>query len=349
MSRRLATLLVAVLLVAGLTTLVSVLPVPYVALGPGPVTDTLGSVGGKPLIAVTGRRTYPTSGHLDLTTVSVSGGPPAPMDLGLAVRGWLDKHTAVVPQELIYPPDTNAGQVEQQNTKDMVTSQEHATTAALRSLRIPVRTSVEVRTVTKGAPAAGRLRVGDVLRTVNKARVTSVTSLRLLISRHPVGTRLTLGVVRGGRPVSVRLRSAADPTDARHAVIGVEPVERNTYPFTVRIGLKDVGGPSAGLMFAVGIVDKLTPGALTGGRFVAGTGTIDDSGAVGPIGGVQQKIAAARAAGATIFLTPAKDCAAAVRTRPAGLELVRVTSLTGALAALRALDADPSRVPACTP
>lgn len=117
-------------------------------------------------------------------------------------------------------------------------------------------------------------------------------------------------------------------------------------PFTVEFDLAGIGGPSAGLMFALGVVDKIKPEDLTGGRVIAGTGTIDDKGAVGPIGGIAQKLIGARKAGATVFLTPADNCAAAAQTTPKGLRLVKIRMLTDALASLRALR-DGGKVPSC--
>ncbi len=124
------------------------------------------------------------------------------------------------------------------------------------------------------------------------------------------------------------------------AIVGILTKDDADYPFSVEISLRDVGGPSAGLMFALGIVDKLTPGALTNGRHVAGTGTIDDAGAVGAIGGIPQKMIGAKDAGAKVFLVPEDNCAEAVKTAPEGLRLVKVTSLKTAVAALDALAKD---------
>jgi len=338
-SRRVPTLVVASLLALALAVGGASLRVPYVALGPGPVTDTLGKrPDGVQLISIKGHQTYPTTGHLLLTTVSVAGGPPDPINLATALRGWLDRSIAVVPQELVYPPDESSKEIEKQNTQDMLDSQQSATTAALRALSIPVSTTVAVRAVTKGKPADGLVRPGDVVAQVDGTKVTSVASLRAVIGSRPVGSLLRLQVLRSGRPLVVEVRTVADPADGR-PLIGIEPVERHGYPFSVSFGLRDVGGPSAGLMFALGIVDKLTPGPLTEGRFVAGTGEISDDGTVGPIGGISQKMVAARRAGATIFLTPAANCDAAARSRPAGLRLVKVTKLGDALTSLTALGA----------
>ena len=347
MSRRVTTLVVASVLALVLAMAGAVLRVPYVALGPGPVSDTLGKRSdGTPLISITGRATYPTEGHLDLTTVSVAGGPPDPINLATALRGWLDRSVAVVPQELVYPPAESSKEIEQQNTQDMLDSQQSATTAALKALSIPVQTTVAVRSVAKGKPADGRLKPDDVIRSINGTAVTSTEVLRKLISARPAGSSLQLQVTRSGKPLTVDLRTVADPADGR-PLIGIEPMVRHVYPFSVAFGLRDVGGPSAGLMFALGIVDKLTPGPLTGGKSIAGTGEISDDGTVGPIGGIQQKTVAARRAGATIFLTPAQNCAAAAKTRPAGLQLVKVDKLADALTSLKSLTSGGIGVPAC--
>ncbi len=345
-TRRAATLVVASLLAVGLAVGGTVLDVPYVALAPGPVTDTLGTVGSRPLIEISGRRTYPTSGELDLTTVSVSGGPPHPLDLGTALRGWLDHTVAVVPQEVVYPPNEDPAQVDRQNVQDMEDSQQHATTAALRALGVPVRTVVVVRSVSKASPAAQVLRAGDVLVSADGTAVSSTDVLRTLISRHRAGTAVRLVIRRAGNTIPVAVVTVTDRQQHR-PVIGIEPGVMHVYPFHVRIGLKDVGGPSAGLMFALGIIDKLTPGPLTGGRHIAGTGEIDDNGNVGEIGGIQQKIVAARRDGATVFLTPAGNCADAVKARPAGLRLIKVTKLSDALASLHNLSDGIDPLPSC--
>lgn len=341
-------MVVASVLALVLAAVGALLRVPYVALGPGPVTDTLGKRSdGVPLISIKGRQTYPTTGHLDLTTVSVAGGPPSPINLATALRGWLDRSIAVVPQELVYPPRETSKEIEQQNTEDMLDSQQSATTAALRALSIPVGTTVVVGSVAKGKPADGRLRSGDVITAVDGTAVTSTDSLRKLISSRPAGSWLRLLIFRDGRSIPLELRTVADPSDGNRPLIGIEPKVKHVYPFTVSFGLRDVGGPSAGLMFALGIIDKLTPGPLTGGRFVAGTGEITDDGTVNPIGGIQQKIVAARRAGATIFLTPAENCSAAVKGRPEGLRLVKVSKLADALTSLEAAVAGGAGVPAC--
>lgn len=330
-----AGLVALVLLLVGLT-----LPVPYVELVPGPVTNTLGKRSdGTPIITVKGRTTYPTGGHLDLTTVGVRGGPARQLTVAQAIVGWFNPHAAVLPQDVIYPPGESEQVVEQQNTQEMVDSQQEAITAALTNLKVPYRTQVVVARVTKGTPAEGRLRVGDVIIRVDGTAITDASSLRTLIGRRSPGQSVSLEIRRAGAAQRVSLPTVSDPQNGSRPIVGVLTTERADPPFTVTINLKNVGGPSAGLMFTLGIIDTLTPGELNGGRHVAGTGTINRAGRVGPIGGVPQKVIAAREVGATVFLTPTDNCAAAERNRPAGLQLIRVTTLSDALAGLADLRA----------
>jgi PDZ domain-containing protein len=346
-SRRTAKLLTAAVLVVLLSMAAALLPVPYVVLKPGPTADTLGRSGKTVLIRIEGRRTYPTDGHLDLTTVSVLGGPSRRMNLGTALRGWIDDQQAVVPEEQVFPPGETAEEVQKEGQVDMRASQANATTAALRQLGIPVTTRLVVQRLVDPSPAKGRLLPGDEVLAVDDQPVQgSVVRLRQLVTRQPVGQRLRITLNRDGRQLTQSVTTRA--ADDGRPVIGVLTRVDADYPFTVEISLKDVGGPSAGLMFALGIVDKLTPGALTGGAHVAGTGTIDDRGRVGPIGGIPQKMAGARAAGATVFLVPPGNCAEAVANAPDGLRLVKADTLAHTVSALDALRAGRGRVPRCT-
>jgi PDZ domain-containing protein len=229
----------------------------------------------------------------------------------------------------------------------MANSQETATAAALCVLRINFRVVDTVTVVAKGLPAQGVLRRGDVITAVDGKPVTCQADAATLIRARAPGAPVILTIARteGGRRVTkqVHIKTAAI---GGHAVVGVQISESYVFPFNVRIRVGDIGGPSAGLMFALGIVDKLTPRNLTGGRFVAGTGEISADGAVSAIGGIQQKMAGARQAGATIFLTPAANCADTAGAVPAGMRLVKVSTLGGAVTALEALKAGRS-VPSC--
>ena len=346
MSPRVATLAAAGILVVVLAAVAALLPVPYVSLSPGPTTNTLGSVGDTELIRIDGRRTYPTEGHLDLTTVSVLGGPRQRMDIVTALRGWLDDDVAIVPEEQVYPDDESAEEAERQGAAEMTESQENATTSALRELGIPVTTRVIVDELSPESPAEGKLRPKDVVLEVDGEPAMGGARLRELITTHEPGDPVQIVVQRSGRRVETTVTTSA-AEDGR-AIVGILTRDDADYPFTVEISLRDVGGPSAGLMFALGIVDKLTPGALTGGRFVAGTGTIDDAGNVDAIGGIPQKMIGAKESGAEVFLVPEDNCAEAVRTAPDGLRLVKVTTLKTAVAALDALrERRSGDLPAC--
>jgi PDZ domain-containing protein len=348
MTRRGMTLTASGVLAAVLAVVGLALPVPYVLLKPGPTFNTLGAVGSTPLISIKGHAQYPTGGHLDLTTVSVIGGEGSRVSLYDALRGWLNDTTAVVPEELIFPPDTDPGEVQQQNVEDMRESQDHARVAALRYLNIPVTIELVVAgTLDNGPAAKAGLKKGDVITAIDGEPVSNAQQLRGLIGRHGVGEVVAITYVRYGKTLNASVTTVQSTDKPLRPIVGISPGERPRFPFEVTIGLKDVGGPSAGLMFALGIVDKLTPDELNAGAYVAGTGTIDDDGTVGPIGGIQQKIAAARAKGATIFLTPAQDCADAAAARPPGLRLVKVTTLADAVESLQKL-ASHQQVAECT-
>ena len=276
MTRRVLVLAVAGFLTVLLAATAALLPVPYVALQPGPTTNTLGKVGDTELIRIEGRRTYPDRGHLDLVTVSVLGGPRQRLDLVTALKGWLDDSVAVVPETTVYPEGESAEEAEKQSAAEMSDSQENATTAALRELGIPVISKVVVDALSPGSPSKGKLEKGDQLVSVDGEQVEGGASLRDAVTKLEPGDEVRLVVLRDGKQVRTTVTTVEAPDDGR-AIIGVTTRDRAEYPFSVQISLKDVGGPSAGLMFALGIVDKLTPGSLTGGAFIAGTGTIDDA------------------------------------------------------------------------
>ncbi len=331
MSRRALTLLLASVLALGLVLTAAVARVPYVALGPGPTYDTLGAVDGTPVLDVEGRRTYPTDGHLDLTTVGVQ----AKLTLAQALRGWFARDLAVVPREVVFPPGRTDAQVDEENQQAMRESQSAAVAAAARQLGL--RPQVLVQELGEDSPSAGRLRVDDALTAVDGKPVQDAASLRALISGRTPGQPVTITYTRGGRSAEAEVvtKEAQGEDGKPRAVIGVVTEER--YPLDVTINLQDVGGPSAGLMFTLGILDKVGPESLTGGKYVAGTGEISPDGTVGPIGGITQKLIAARRNGAVVFLVPEANCAEAATRPPAGLELVKVSTLRTALDGLQAV------------
>jgi len=332
---------VALLVMAAL-----VLPVPYVLRLPGPTSNTLGSVDGTALIRIDGAPTYPTSGHLDLTTVKLRGGPTREINLAGALSGWLDSEVAVLPSEVYYPAGRTTDEAREEDTARMVESQSSAKAAALRALDIAVPATVTVGRVAADAPAKGVLEPGDVVLDIGETEVATSRQLRAAIQAQPGGQPVPVTFLRDGEELTRSVPTEVGE-DGR-TVVGIFPTDSYDFPFTIDIGIEGVGGPSAGLLFALGIVDKLTPGELTGGAFIAGTGTIDGEGVVGRIGGIEQKVVAAGEAGATVFLVPAGNCAAAVGAAPEGLQLVRVDTLDTALDALNKLREGDLAVPTCT-
>jgi Lon-like protease len=351
MSRRTASLMVAGLLLVALSTIAWLRPVPYVAMRPGPVQNTLGARDGAPIVRVSGHHTYPTQGALDLTTVSVTA-PTAALTLGDALLAWFDPERALVPRDLYYPPQVSVQQTEHASAVEMASSQDSAVVAALTELGFKVPMSVTVQAVTNGAPAQGHLRVGDVITAVEGTPVEGATDVSRLLQRVQPGQQAEFSVRRDDRTVQVTSPTEADDADPSRTMVGVTIGEEPTLPFDVSIELGHrIGGPSAGLMFSLAIIDKLTPGALTGGRHIAGTGTITPTGRVGPIGGIQQKIPGAADSGASVFLVPSANCGEARKAQTdQGIRLVRVRTLESALDSVRRLARDPqASVPTCAP
>ena len=344
MSRRSLTLLIASVGTAVAIAVSVLVPVPYVILGPGPTLNTLGKdSAGRPLITISGHPVYPTNGHLNLVTVSYQGCAGNRFNIFTALVAWLNPHQAVVPEGEICPAGQTQKQTQEQDTQEMTSSQQTATAAALTQLHIPFSTQVVVVKPEKGFPAYGVLKAGDVITEVDGQPVTSQAVLTKLISAHPAGSTLTLTITRDGQSRQVQVGTKES---GGHPVMGVQIGGQFKFPFQVKISVGDIGGPSAGLMFALGIIDKLTKMNLTGGKFIAGTGEIEPSGKVDPIGGIQQKMIGARNAGATIFLTPAANCADTKGAVPAGLRLVKVSTLNQAVTDLQSLKSG-EPVPSC--
>jgi PDZ domain-containing protein len=335
--------------VGGLLLLVGIsfLPLRYAVLTPGPIYNTLGEVDGHPLIAVSGHQTYPATGQLDLTTVSVYGGPGDKVRLPQVIRGWLDPADTVLPVDQVFPPGTTEEQEEKQNEADMVNSQESATAAALDELGIDYTTVLTVVDTSSGTPAAEVFEKGDVILALNGVPIDDFDALRKELQQVEPGDEVTVKVRRDGAEQDLQVATVEG--DDGKARLGVIVETTFDFPFDIDIKIDNVGGPSAGTMFALGIVDRLTPGAMTGGKRIAGTGTIEPSGAVGPIGGIVQKVNGARDSGAEYFLVPADNCEEVRGHVPDGLTTVRISTLHEARTAAEAIGSGKSLadLPSC--
>lgn len=346
----LATLVAAgLVLVLGVT--VTAVSVPYVRESPGPTVDVLGTREGEPVVEVEGRRTFPTDGSLRLTTVLVTQ-PGRAFNLLGALGGWFARDTAVLPYEAIYPDDTTAEDEQAESAAQMVNSQDTAVAAALTELGFDLPRFAEVAGVTPDGPSDGELEPRDRIVSLEGEPVTDVRQVFRAVQRAEPGDTLAGEVRRGGRTRSFEVTTRPTPGDPDRAQLGVLVGTGFDFPFDVRIGISDsIGGPSAGLVFALAVYDRLTEGSLTGGADVAGTGTIAADGSVGPIGGIQQKIVGAEETGAELFLVPADNCGEALEADvdDSDIRLVRAETMSSAVEALETYRDDPdAELPRCT-
>ena len=339
MSRRSAVLVTGAVLLLVFGVVGALLPVPYVAQVPGPTFNTLGDIDGAPIISVEGRERNDTSGNLNLTTVGV---PQNALTLVGAVQGWFDSEVTVVPREQVYPSDQSVEETQAQNRQAFLTSEQAARGAALAELGYPEK--VVVQDLAEDSASEGQLAAGDAIDAVNGVPTPDQEALTAALAAIPPGTTVPVGYTRLGVPGSGTVTTAA-AAEGGGSALGVLILQTPYAPFEVDIEVDDVGGPSAGLMLSLGIIDMVGDTDLTEGAVVAGTGTIDAEGAVGPIGGIPLKMVAAREIGAELFLVPADNCAEALQNPQPGLPMAKVASLDdalGALADLRAGKTPPS-------
>lgn len=332
----------------------SFLPSPYVIQQPGPVLNTLGTStdadGNEvPLITVPDEKDTPSEGRLDLLTVQINGNRErTPSWIELA-QAWFDPSRAVVPLDRIFPSGQSTEQRNTENAALMSDSQLEASAAALRQLGYTVPQDVVVGTIDDSGASAGVLELGDVITSLNGQPVASVTDIRSAVQAGG-GAPVTLGIDRGGAQSSVSVTPRLTDVDGQQQwLLGVGLTLTFDLPVGVKIQINNVGGPSAGMMFALGIIDKMSTGDLTGGQHIAGTGTIDADGNVGGIGGIRQKLYGARDAGATWFLAPQSNCDEVVGHVPDGIRVFSVSTLQDSLTALEAIrdGGDLDALPTC--
>jgi PDZ domain-containing protein len=336
-NRRILTLLVALVPILVFGALVSVVTVPYVSLGPGPTFDTLGEVEGKQVVDIEGADVYPTSGHLNMTTVSQR----SDLTLGQAMTLWLSGREQLVPRDLVYPPDKTREEVDEANTTDFRNSERSAEYAALHYLKYPMAVTVE--NVNDDGPSNGKLEDGDAIDAVNGKPVANLEQFQALLEDTKPGDTVVLDYRRKDGPPGAATITLGKHPERDSGYLGIGVLDAPWGPFSVDFNLANIGGPSAGLMFSLAVVDKLTTGDLNDGQFIAGTGTITGDGEVGSIGGITHKMLAAREAGATMFLVPADNCEEANTVPQDGLELVKVDTLATAVDALKTLSAGGER------
>ena len=330
-------------LVVVLIAAVFLVPVNAVIEAPGPTWNVLdnGKSADQDVLKVSGTEAYPTEGALRMTTVSVSGCPGYPVTTADLIAAWISSDRRIVDRNEVCPQDQSAQQVEETGKAQMTASQDSAVIAALietgmaGAMHLTVTEVIEQQTSTE-------IQAGDVLETITPeggeaTTITSFSQLRELMTTIPEGTRVTLGVNRGEQQTTAALTTIAPQEGTTGSLLGLSLKISVDSTVEASFGLSDVGGPSAGMMFALGVVDEITPGSLTGGKDISGTGTINMDGQVGPIGGIQQKMAGARNSGSRFFLAPASNCDEVRGHEPEGMQVFAVSTLHEAVTATEAI------------
>jgi PDZ domain-containing protein len=346
MTQRTLAGLVALPLVVALIVIAWVVPLPYTIYSPGPTVNVLGKFDGKDIVQVEGHKVYRNgkNAQLRMTTVSETT-REAKLGLWTLLGAWMSDTEAVYPREVAYPEqgtvedDREAGQVQ------MASAQDAAIAAALTKLGEDVD-EVSVADVSKDAPAAGKLKADDVVTKVGDKAVDTPEEVVAEVQKVKPGTTIELTVRRKDKTLTESIKTGEKEGKA---FIGVSLGTTYDFPYDVKITLDPaIGGPSAGLMMALSVYDTLTEGPLTDNKRIAGTGTIDGSGNVGPIGGIQQKIPGAAADGAKLFLVPAGNCQDVEGAENGDMRLTRVETLDDAIKAIETWTKDPNaKLPTC--
>jgi PDZ domain-containing protein len=315
---------VGVLALIGLVFALNFYRLPVVALSPGPMEDVLAR------LKVEGSRVYDSEGKLYLTSVGIDDN----VRFYEALLDMANRDVQLLPRAQLYP-DEDSTQIDKENAALMDRSKETATVVALREVGYDIKPSgVEVTQVVSGAPADGKLLAGDRIVAADGHAVASIDQVRKAINGHRAGERVAFRVDRGRAHKDVSVPVQVADNQPRVGIL-----LRDLFPeLPVKVSIQtqnNIGGPSAGLMFTLSIIDKLTPEDLTAGRRIAGTGEIALDGAVLPVGGVAEKLIAVHRLGVTTFLIPAGNCAGVRGQVPDGLRLVKVAKIEDALQFLR--------------
>lgn len=332
------------LLLAGLM----VVPAPYAIKSPGPTKDTLGEVNSEELIQISNADTYESTGELRLTTVGVSGGPGYPVNFAQVIRSWIDPTKAVYPIETVFPQNFTQEEIAEENAVAMTTSQQNATYAALKELGYPIKSTLIAQGTTHESHARGIIEQGDIIKSLNGEPITDYESLLAQLDEMPPMTSITMDLTNDGEDRAVTFTTMENP-EGDGSRLGIALKLEFDFPVDVEIKIDNIGGPSAGMIFALGIMDRLTKPDEANGHVIAGTGTMNPAGTVGPIGGIRQKLYGAQRDGANYFLAPESNCDEVINNVPDGLQVIAVETLEDAWTAVIAIGADAAQdLPACS-
>lgn len=310
------------------------IPVPYIKIAPGPLFNTVGIEMDKEVITIIGAKTYESKGELNFTTVSETGGPFGRLVLIDAISAWLDPTQAVVPTRDLYPEIVDPEVIKKENERAFSGSQTDAIAAALKYLNIPVEISVVVDSVVVDSPSDGIIEPGDVVISVDDQPVKIASDVVKYVQIHKPQEKINLKISRNKNIKEVIVTGAELKTDKSKASIGISIGPGIDPPYDFKFGVAEVGGPSAGLMLTLGIIDELTEKDLTAGEVIAGTGTINYLGEVGPIGGIRQKLEGAKDSGTDLFLAPIDNCDEISSDKYKNMPVVAVANLSEAINAI---------------
>ncbi|GAA5228188.1 YlbL family protein [Paeniglutamicibacter antarcticus] len=332
-------------LAMGLVVAATLLPTHFVVESAGPALNTIGSVEGTPMVSISGKKTYPTAGELDMTTVYVQGGGEKRLPFFNVLWGWADPKQDVVPEEMVLPRGTTSSEQGEQNTVMMDDSQQLSTAAALTELGIEFSSHLSVVGFATQQNAE-TLKNGDRLEAINGKKIGDLDMLKSQLDAADQAPS-KLGIIRDKKEETVTVTTT--PGESGQRQMGILLSGSFDFPLSVTFGVENIGGPSAGMMFSLAIIDQLTEGEMTGGKHFAGTGAITVDGKVEPIGGIAQKLVGANAQGAQYFLAPADNCPDVRGRIPSGLDVIKVATLGEARAAVEGIGAgkDPASFPGC--
>ena len=309
------------------------LPTGYVIERPGQVFNVMGEISGQKVISSADVAVYESDSRFDITTVSLLGNRESTPSWVQVLWAWADPEQIVLPLDEVYPPSLTTAEIRAESSAQMEVSQQDAIAAALSELGYEIPRTLYVASVIADAPSSGILVAGDFVVSAGGSDVVSFDELKGQIQLSE-GQPMIIEVIRDSQPLSLEITPEKRETDW---VIGAMVGYTYGFPVDIQLQLGDVGGPSGGLMFTLGILDALSEGSMAAGYHVSGTGTINAAGEVGPIGGVGLKMIAAKNSGADLFLVPQGNCEEAIGQIPDGLSVVTVRDLSDALDAIDAL------------
>lgn len=365
--------LTAALALLAMVVILFLIPVPFVVSSPGPTFNVLGTADGKSMIEIEGTdpatgenvqlddpqsapvtgKAKPGQGQLRMVTVSESGGPGNRLNFAQLIGAYFDEHSKIVDYESVYPEGTTREQVSDAQLAMMRNSQTTSQVAALEYLGWDVPATVTIEGAVEGSNAEGIVQQGDILRAITtpdgtRHEVADAGTPFSLMRAVPAGSTMSLTVERNGETHDLSFDSVVSSASESGSKLGIYLSVNPTLPVAISFNLDGVGGPSAGMMFSLGIIDRMTPGEMTGGNAIAGTGTMSYDGQVGAIGGIQQKLWGAHDDGAQWFLAPSSNCSEVVGHVPDGLRVVSVSTLDEAANAVRSIaDGTADALPTC--